>query len=79
MESGRWLRLIAVLKLGKGVLLLAAASGAFGLVHRDLEDEAYELARRVTLTRVAVIVINVAVVWSLAWRLRHRRDADTTA
>jgi uncharacterized membrane protein (DUF2068 family) len=154
MESGRWLRLIAVLKLGKGILLLAAAIGAFGLVHRDPEDvavgwamavhvdpdsrlaraalvrlgvlddrrlvalgigclvyagllltegiglwlrkrwaeyltvlatvlliplEAYELARRVTLTRVAVIVINVAVVWYLAWRLRRRRNADTTA
>ena len=65
MESGHWLRLIAVLKLGKGVLLLAAAIGAFGLVHRDLEDVAVGWAMAVhvdpdsRLARAALVRLGV--------------------
>jgi uncharacterized membrane protein (DUF2068 family) len=145
-EKDGGLRLIAAFKIAKGLLLLAAAAGAFSLLHRDLEDvalafaralhadpegrlaraalsrigvidarrlveigigtlcyaallltegiglwlrkpwaeyltviatslliplEAYELVRRDTATRIAVIVINVSVVWYLVRQLRR--------
>jgi hypothetical protein len=52
-------------KLGKGVLLLAAAIGAFGLVHRDLEDVAVGWAMAVLvdpdsrLARAALVRLGV--------------------
>jgi uncharacterized membrane protein (DUF2068 family) len=37
--------------------------------------EIYELAKRFTVTRVAVLVINLAIVVYLVWRIRERRAA----
>jgi uncharacterized membrane protein (DUF2068 family) len=37
--------------------------------------EVYELARRLTMVRVSALVVNVAAVIYLAYRLRHPRDA----
>ena len=39
--------------------------------------ELYELAKRITLTRLTVIGINVAIVWYLVGRLRHGHEDVT--
>jgi uncharacterized membrane protein (DUF2068 family) len=51
-KSGKrkpWILLIAILKLLKGVLLLAVAVGAIGLLHHDLAGEFYRWIRRLNL------------------------------
>lgn len=37
--------------------------------------ELYEIARHLTWTRVAVLVVNLAIVWYLLIRLRDRSQA----
>ena len=144
------LRLIAVFKLAKGLVLLAAGLGVLRLVHRDLTEvveawsrhlhldpegrvteglllramdveprrlavvgggmlvyagvlltegvglmlrqrwaeyftvivtasfvplELYEIARHVTVTRIIVLAVNLAIVWYLVARLRRERGA----
>jgi len=39
--------------------------------------ELYELARHITLARLTVIGVNVAIVWYLVGRLRHRAEDAT--
>jgi uncharacterized membrane protein (DUF2068 family) len=41
--------------------------------------ELYELARRLTMVRVSALVVNVAAVIYLVYRLRHPRAADTAS
>jgi uncharacterized membrane protein (DUF2068 family) len=146
------LRLIAVFKLAKGLVLLAAGLGVLRLVHRDLAEvveawsrhlhldpegrltealllramdveprrlalvgggmlvyagvlltegvglmlrqrwaeyftvivtasfvplELYEIARHITVTRIIVLAVNLAIVWYLVARLRRERGAAT--
>lgn len=41
--------------------------------------EVYELTRRLTIVRVSALVVNVAAVIYLVYRLRHPREADTAS
>jgi uncharacterized membrane protein (DUF2068 family) len=41
--------------------------------------EVYELARRLTMVRVSALVVNIAAVIYLVYRLRHPREADTAS
>ena len=41
--------------------------------------ELYELARRLTMVRISALVVNVAAVIYLVYRLRHPREADTAS
>ncbi|HEX4130226.1 MAG TPA: DUF2127 domain-containing protein [Pirellulales bacterium] len=40
--------------------------------------ELYEIWRRVTILRVAILVINIAAVWYLVYRLRHDKEGSRT-
>ncbi len=51
--------------------LTVIATGSF------IPLELYELAKRITLTRLTVIGINVAIVWYLVGRLRQGREDVT--
>jgi len=41
--------------------------------------EVYELARRLTLVRISALVVNIAAVIYLVYRLRHPREASASA
>jgi len=60
--TGLWLQK----KWAEYLTLIATAS--------FLPFEIYEVVKRVTALRVVVIVINVAIVIYLVWRLRHPED-----
>ena len=53
------LRLVALFKFAKAILLLAAGLGALGLLHPNV---------------VTALILNLAVVAYLLWRIRARPD-----
>ncbi|HET7296266.1 MAG TPA: DUF2127 domain-containing protein, partial [Gemmatimonadales bacterium] len=76
ISAGTFFYAALLLTEGTGLLLARRWAEYFTVIVTGsfIPLEVYELAKRITLTRLSVIGINVAIVWYLVVRLRREGE-----